>query len=220
MPLYRVEKQVILFVHIPKTGGSTIETWLQDLGPQALMWPGDAGEGLMLPPQHAHSALLQRIVPPDFYDDAFCIIRDPFERLLSEYRYLRKLHRAPYRKGITAFWPGRSLEDRHDLHFRKWVIRAFSAFKADPLTESNHIRPQSDFLAVEKCRVYRFEDGFKAILTDLAARWKMPRPDKIPHINETKKAHFEVDLKTRRLIDDFYSKDFERLGYARSATRT
>lgn len=79
MPLHRIGDKIVLFVHIPKTGGSTMEAWLHDLGPRALRYP-KKGEGLLTPPQHFHAALLERIVPPEFYDDAFCIVRDPLDR--------------------------------------------------------------------------------------------------------------------------------------------
>jgi hypothetical protein len=85
--------------------------------------------------------------------------------------------------------------------------------------DADHIRPQSDFLDVAKCRVYRLEDGLDTIMGDLAARWDVLPPDLTLHENGTRNNPFEIDLATRRRIDAFYAEDFERLGYPRSADR-
>lgn len=217
MPLHRIDNKIVLFVHIPKTGGSTIEAWLDELGPRALKYPGKY-EGLLTAPQHFHAALLERIVPADFYDDAFCIVRDPFERILSEYRW-RYRRRGTLPTGLAAFLPGKVEEEKRAHHFRNWVRKHFARARRDPLTRGNHIRPQSDFLDVAKCRVYRFEDGFEPIIADLAERWGVPRPEGILHMNATKKTPVQVDLRTRRMIDDFYAKDFDLLGYTKSVDR-
>ena len=217
MPLHRIGDKIVLFVHIPKTGGSTIETWLAELGPSALKHPGKY-EGLQVAPQHFHAALLERILPSEFYDDAFCIVRDPFDRILSEYRW-RYRHRAELPTGWARFVPGTNKEMARARHFRKWVAGQFSRTRKNPVNRGNHLRPQSDFLGVEGCRIYRFEDGFDQIMADLAARWSMPHPDVIPHANASRKTNFSVDAETRRMIDAFYAEDFEKLGYEKSSDR-
>lgn len=216
MPLHRIGDKIVLFVHIPKTGGSTIEAWLNDLGPRALKYPGKY-EGLLVAPQHFHADLLEKIIPNDFYEDAFCIVRDPFERLMSEYRWVFR-RKMPLSKRL---WLQSAKSHEVDLswHFAKWVRKQLSRTDKDPLTRDNHIRPQSDFLGVEKCRVYRFEDGFDTIMADLAKRWNVPGPGHVPHENATNKRPLQVGDKTRKLIDTFYAQDFERLGYPLATDR-
>ena len=36
-------------------------------------------------PQHFHANIYQKIIPEGFYDYSFCIVRNPFDRLVSEY---------------------------------------------------------------------------------------------------------------------------------------
>lgn len=215
MPLYRLDDRLVLFVHIPKTGGTTVESWLSKLGPEALK-DHRKGEGLLTAPQHIHTALMERIMPADFYDDAFCIVRDPLERLLSEYRY-RTAQRTRHRARLD--WGARREASRLSKDFARWTRKQLSRARLTPTTGSNHIRPQSDFLGIAKCRVYRVEDGLDTIMADLAARWDVPPPSLIPHENATRKIPFEIDLATRRRIDAFYAEDFERLGYLRAADR-
>ncbi|WP_375255651.1 sulfotransferase family 2 domain-containing protein [Yoonia sp.] len=218
MPLHRINNKVILFVHIPKTGGSTMETWLENLGPRALKYPGKYA-GLLTAPQHFHAALIERIIPEDFYDDAFCIVRDPLERLTSEYRWaFRKRQTAPLRG--FRYWRDKDVEAARTRHFAKWVRQQIAKTAKDPLTRGNHIRPQSDFTGVSKCRTYRFETGFDNIIADLADRWKVPRPDVVPHSNATEHQALRIDTGTRKLIDRFYAVDFETLNYPTAMART
>lgn len=213
MPLYRIGNKIVLFVHIPKTGGSTIEAWLNELGPRALISPR-AYEGLLVTPQHFHANLLEKIVPQDFYDDSFCIVRDPIERLMSEYRWRKKPREKRFRLR-------RDREEGVDQSrdFARWVRKQIKQTRKHPLTADNHIRPQSDFLGLAKSRVYRFEDGFEAIMSDLAKQWNVPAPEYIPHENSTQKLPMHLDDKTRKLIDHFYAEDFKLLGYPRAADR-
>ena len=216
MPLHRINERIVLFVHIPKNGGSTVEAWLNDLGPSALKYPGRY-DGLLLPPQHFHADLLKAIIPEDFYDDAFCIVRDPLERLMSEYRWAHR-HRVLGAKR-PFFYKDRSQDVALSRHFARWVRKQFSRTRKDPFTRGNHIRPQSDFLGIEKCRVYRFEEGFVSIMSDLAKRWNVPVPDVVPHENATGQLSLQIDIKTLRLIDKFYADDFARFGYPSAVDR-
>lgn len=217
MPLHRIDDKIVLFVHIPKTGGSTIETWLQSLGPRALKYPGKY-EGLLVAPQHFHAGLIENIIPQDFYDDAFCIVRDPFERLMSEYRWAFRKRPQAALKGIGS-WRRKDDATARTKHFAKWVRKQFSLTQKDPLTRGNHIRPQSDFLGVAKCTTYRFEDGFGSIIADLAKRWDVQEPEIIPHTNATSPQDLFVDPSTRALIDRFYAADFETLEYPTATAR-
>ena len=88
MPLYRFHNRLVLFVHIPKTGGTSVEHYLRELGQSAFVH-GRKIPGLSMTPQHFHARIYQRILPPSFYDYAFCIVRNPLDRLVSEFKMRR-----------------------------------------------------------------------------------------------------------------------------------
>jgi hypothetical protein len=87
MPLYRINGKIILFIHIPKTGGTSIERALQEEGPEAL-FNSNRIAGLQCPPQHFHGDILSNIIGDGFIDYAFCVVRNPIDRIVSEFFYL------------------------------------------------------------------------------------------------------------------------------------
>ena len=86
MPVAQINNKLILFIHIPKTGGSSIEKHLKKHSPLSLY-------GQMGPPtipcssRHFHGALLQDLFADTVFDWSFMVVRHPLRRLLSQYRY-------------------------------------------------------------------------------------------------------------------------------------
>ena len=87
-----------IFVHIPKTGGSTIENMIwsaRDKTPENL-WMGFISEyhneyqtgGL----QHLLASQIENKIGKLVFNEyfKFTMVRDPFEKLLSQYRYMSK----------------------------------------------------------------------------------------------------------------------------------
>ena len=86
MPVAVVNGRSVLFVHIPKTGGSSVERYLSRHGSVLLQGNGrDAG--LRCSAQHLHAEALASIDAADGHDWSFTIVRHPVARLVSEYRY-------------------------------------------------------------------------------------------------------------------------------------
>jgi len=136
MPLYRHKTNTVFFVHIPKTGGSTIERMLQEAGAaQALKSPLGKGFGRCTL-QHMHADLYTGFVEPGFYDLGFTVLRNPYARLASEYRWTTR-------------------KDRRRPSFDRWLRQALKHHLRDPYHGDNHFRPQADFMA-EGIRPYRF----------------------------------------------------------------
>lgn len=86
MPLFLKNK--IVFIHIPKTGGSSIQHVLNTTGDIAVFYCGQAKLN-NVPPQHMPlSALYElNLVPDDFR--IITVIRHPYERVISAYNYLQ-----------------------------------------------------------------------------------------------------------------------------------
>ena len=89
MPAYRIRNKNVLFIHVPKTGGTTVESFLETHGKSSLHNQGvkllkplsDSFLTRSLPLQHFHADLLVAMFAPDFFDYTFMIVRDPLERL-------------------------------------------------------------------------------------------------------------------------------------------
>ncbi len=85
LPLARIAGTLLFFVHVPKTGGTSIEAYMRAKGAVALAGTRRHGWSRTTP-QHIQRELFQDMVPPEFYDHGFVVLRDPKARLLSEFR--------------------------------------------------------------------------------------------------------------------------------------
>src|SRR6056297_1746656 len=126
MPLARIADKILFFAHIPKTGGASVEAYMASKGRIALHYPFRQGWSRSTS-QHMHAAIHRRLVSETFCDQSFSILRDPMERLQSEYRYRRG-------RGETTF------------DFNPWARLMLGLMQSDPYTLDNHMRPQADFL--------------------------------------------------------------------------
>jgi Sulfotransferase family len=203
MPAYRINGRNILFIHVPKTGGTTVETCLSEHAPPSLhsqgvklLKPGNNSlAGQALPLQHFHAKLLQGMFAPGFFDYAFMIVRDPLERLKSEYRYCRKLGRADSM-----------------LPFGLWVDLMLRLAAVTPGMRSNHYRPQADFLCFD-AEIFRFEDGIDKILGTVSERAGLAAPSSVPHMRRSDPVPIDAGPRWQAKVRQFYAADYERFGY-------
>ena len=207
MPLYRVNDRIILFMHIPKTGGTSVDRWLSEQGP-AMMSRADPPDWLPCPPQHLHARALARLVPPDMPDFSFAVVRHPEDRLISEFFYR---HHARTRR----IWPllrrrrfANLDQDRLSRYFAVWFRHVLARYRRDPFACSNHLRPQCAFTDWPGLKVYRLEDGLMPVFADLARATGIAAPELPPRENASGRRSFAIDPATRALIRDVYAADF------------
>lgn len=193
MPLLRVSEKLVHFVHIPKTGGSSIETHVAMHGSVLLRIPGNR-QPLICSPQHFHREIYEQLIPRSACDYAFAIVRNPYDRLLSEYSWNQK--------------QGSGL-----LPFSSWWRLYSRKMKADKFILDNHLRKQVEFLS-DDLEVFRFENGIAGITNIVSERLGLPPPDAVPHRNRSEPTPITVDKQTIESIRDFYADDFELLRYS------
>ncbi|SFB81078.1 sulfotransferase family 2 domain-containing protein [Tropicimonas isoalkanivorans] len=218
MPILRTPKATVLFVHVPKAGGTSVEAYMRTKGPVSFH-DSQTAPGLPTTPQHFHAELLDSLFAANFFDARFTVLRDPMERLISEFRWRAKVPDPKYaRFGL------RDLTDKGKflirgrklfLNFDQWVAYVFDRYPKDPFICGNHIRPQHEFLSGNET-MFRLENGLSPVfrwlddVTDTA-----PSPDPERH----KPATFPrptVSAETERAVREFYADDYAML--ARLAT--
>ncbi len=187
MPLARIADKILYFAHIPKTGGSSVEAYLDAKGPVALRFRRRLGWSATTA-QHMDARVHTKLVPDGFFDESFAVLRDPMARMLSEYRYR-----------LDRFEGQRSFDD--------WVRAAFDAYRRDGDVYDNHIRPQAEFLRPGMV-LFRLEMGLEPVFdwidtvtgTEAASR----------EIWEKRSAAAKVDVTDaiRDEITAFYAADF------------
>lgn len=217
MPLARIAGKLLFFVHVPKTGGTSIEAYMRAKGSVALAGTRRHGWSRTTP-QHVQREIYQDLVPPDFYDHGFVVLRDPKARLLSEFRMRVEPLRPKLRplgwwriarnraRGVQTYAArlGARLEF---LDFDTWVERSFAEYRRDSYYKDNHIRPQHEFVDPGH-RIFRFEAGLDPVF-----RWI----DEVTGTPPAEGSFFErrsaplaiaCSERTDRLIRDFYREDY------------
>ncbi|WP_425044138.1 sulfotransferase family 2 domain-containing protein [Primorskyibacter sp. S87] len=198
-----------VFVHIPKTGGQSVETsFVQAHG---LTW--ETRNELLLrvnkdpalgPERLAH------LYAQEYYEKghisrqlysayfSFAIVRHPYDRLLSEYNWR-------FRRGGPEF--GSFLDSVTDDDF---------------IDRNRHMRPQTAYVTnpegeIIVDEIVRFEEIGKRIPEILAARIGVPTG--LPHVNWSKSASRLKHIPKSHLkrVHEMYEDDFELFGFESAA---
>ncbi len=214
MPLFRINGKLIHFVHIPKTGGASIETLCAGLGAVAML--SASNRYLPCSPQHIHDQIHQSLKLDAIADWSFAIVREPLARLVSEYRMRRR--QAELLEANPTYTLG--FVDPDDLprgeraEFDAWAEHVLDRCRADPFALDNHIRPQAAFLS-ENQELFRLEDGLEPIAAKIAALCGLPETPEVPHRNASERTPVTASKKTVRRIVAFYEADYATLGFER-----
>lgn len=231
----------LALIHIPRTGGTSIEECTVDEAYTKFTW------GNRHAPFHVRQKMDGNIVcwgqhvPPDmfpFYDgkETFCVVRDPHERLISEFGFNQEFYEQNQHCDIDSMnrdllnW----LSDVKGIPSPNSMARS----KPSPYSRDCHMLPQSAFVygwdpevnvvdrQRKRCKhLLRFErlaDDFNAFMQ---ARGYPYRLSDHKRSNSTKKSmrsnkacsalkrnNLTADVKA--LLYDVYKDDFELFGYS------
>ena len=210
MPVFVRDDKSVLFIHIPKTGGSSLERNLADIGWRELFsirgLPADQLTFLKATPQHFHADLTEQIFNFEEFSAVVALVRDPFNRLKSEFYW-------QFRK--AASWP-----DPID-----WIDGVLAEAEGNPFLFDNHIRPQVDFFpnGVDVTTFKLEEDGVQqAQLFICGGEEERPKGLKDRFLKgkskRMKSSTYRPEIETsfaerRQAITEFYSADYARFGY-------
>lgn len=199
MPIYtrREPPQRVVFLHIPKTGGSSIEHAMRAAGYDQALYDGGA---YLDPPQHWTADMLATSIK-DGFDIAFTVVRHPLDRLRSEYDY-QCSSRHPLRH--VKVQPLLTTAD-----FDTWVNYVLDRYDADPSIYGHHMRPQVEYL-LPGVIVLRYEDGH---LTRQVRSAGVPCGPVLNFNEAAARTTPDVSEATMRRIRTVYAEDYRRFGY-------
>ncbi len=200
MPIANTPKGPVLFVHVPKTGGSSVEDYLARRFGQLWLDEADYHDRRDNKPDiiqsiaHLSARDLAALLPPNLVY-SFAVVRDPLKRLQSEYRFQR---------GIST---------ASRLDFSTWARAMIFAASTDPRIYENHIRPQSQMVP-ENAEAFRLEDGLDRAIKQVDAHAGAPEtPVEMQHLLKTESVPIQVYADDVALISMYYSEDYQRFGY-------
>lgn len=208
MPVFQKDGRSILFIHVPKTGGSTVEELFRSSGYRVLyldgkMGPGTANYFRKCAPQHMNGKMLEEIFQLDRFDFTFLMARNPLARFKSRY-----------------VWSNRKSAKIDPVVGQNWVEKQFREYSTNKFVGGNHVRPQVDFLT-PGCDVYHFENGMQNMFDDLDSRFDLGLQKSIPRVREGNKvssmssSDVVVTESIERRVKEFYAEDYMRFGYDR-----
>ena len=136
MPIFskKIEgkKNQILFVHIPKSGGTTINEFFKFINYKSYFEPNEFfKKQLKIPPQHYDYKILDSLLNLKKFSFSFTIVRNPFDRLISSYLWSLKYSSAFNKKFYS---------------FEEWFDIISSNFKKNENFMANHIMQQVKFV--------------------------------------------------------------------------
>lgn len=204
-------KNRIIFIHIPKTGGSSVEQYFREfrnLGEHEMPALGIFinDKKSVLERQNGHNSLqaYERCyfggpIPDDFR--VFTVVRDPIKRFWSEYssRRLPPPNRVPVSFLLSA--------------------RTFQrlAEKPVPILKdlNSHLRPQNSYLrglSENRVRILR-QENLDRDFSRMCEEWGLPN-NPLPRSNISRKRRRPANAEQiEQWLRNFYKEDFAYLGY-------
>ena len=212
----------LLFMHIPKCGGTSVEQSFLKAGCHLKLHDRIDNASLNFlsnkliykcPSQHFHYKILEKFVDFNIFNDVFALVRNPYSRLASEYRFMG----------------GRIGSNSRQYEIDQWVNKVFSEYTKNPFILCNHIRPQVEFIVPGLTRVFKLENSIEAMIKNVLNRLAenqlfTPRDfpggkicisqEKLTRVNVSSTASpEEIQLRQNSVISnkimDFYFEDFK-----------
>ena len=190
--IFTINNKKILFIHIPKTAGTTIENFFLRHMKREVVWPKYYPDLLFgyynnLHYQHLTMEEIAKINKISDFNFIFCVVRDPFYRFISE-----------------CNWSQQSPSE---------LIMKFKK-------KNNfcHYKLQYDFIkGYEKyIKIYKYEDGIKNIVDDIIKINKLDIKNNLNpnYKNDIKKYTIDdISLTNQNKIKEILKKDFEYFNY-------
>tara|TARA_B100000214_G_C23946704_1_gene618343 strand:- start:372 stop:1019 length:648 start_codon:yes stop_codon:yes gene_type:complete len=208
--IFEKDGRRILFVHIPKSAGTSVRNMLQDEGwrelPNPIVPPSVIFSKELNGPKdsnHQHEKLRRGWIAS--WDYEFALVRNPYDRILSRAKQQAR---------------DLGLEEIKEVNFFAWVDDILQRVLPEegPGAEDNHYRPQHHFLS-SNTKVFRLEDQKEDFLKELKAQKIISDKASLGIFNQSlsENKNYNFCWKRQSLIhSDFiklYKEDFDILGY-------
>lgn len=196
MPIFERDSRRIFFIHVPKTGGSSVTRLLESEG-----WV-KVDRGIN---KHLHHEEWSKLDKTWTFE--FSLIRNPYERFLSQARWVAQ---------------GKKIEKISPHSVLRWAREVFYQYLPThgKGMDDNHFRPQYEFIGNDTS-FYRLEDQIDNLLADLLSKDIVSKNAIFPHANISPGSDVNMVVAwplVPRLHDkflNFYSDDFIHLGYSK-----
>lgn len=198
--IYNINNKKILFLHIPKTGGSSIDTVLKKYSIDNHLTIGG----------HPSYSDIKNLIDVDI---VFTVVRNTWDWRASWYHYLLKDvndhgHKYEYNKikGLTF--------KEHLKWLEKEPIENLTSSIYNGIESKLFIKPQSHFImGCDNIKILRFENlksDFEGYMKELGLEIKLNL-----HIRKSSNDNYkdEYDTETIKIVKDIWEEDIKVFGY-------
>jgi hypothetical protein len=201
-----------IFVHIPKTGGTSIEKVLEVKRSREALFGWDSSRELVLQHLTANQMLEHDLIPRETFDEyfKFAFIRNPFDLVISEWIWrTRKDKFSLFSKYRWTRMPLRVFLSSHLQGRFKGKLAKRIQIHLTPQYEYTHDRQGNNLMDFTG----RFENLEKD-LNELAGKLGFDA-GRLPHARKSSRRHYShyYDEETRGMVEKMYRNDLEYFGY-------
>lgn len=200
MPLFSNENTTLLYIHIPKCAGSSVNQILADSSKNVGLYYTNENHDFPCNPQHFQASLLQNICSTNEVQNSVAIVRHPILRIVSEHLYRNNLRRN---------------SSKPEYSFSRDIQHYFRNYKYNNYIYDNHIRPQLEFIFPET-KVFKIETQYAEAIRFCT---KKLNPDLLDTTsegvkkNQSPSKNLTLTGKDLLMAQEFYGYDYELLNY-------
>ena len=206
MPVFIKDERYVLFPHVPKTGGTSIERLFHRNGWRMHLRDAKVGKGSLhyvrrCSPQHLHAAVLRELIDLSRVDLCFMVVRDPIARFRSEYAMRQKDPTKTDAASVEA-----------------WAARVLARYERNPYALDNHLRPQHEFL-LPGHRGVPARGRPDTMMTSLNERFGLGVPNEVDHRLKSTDRHgiasrdVEISPALEERLRELYAEDYRQFGF-------
>ena len=188
-----------IFIHIPKTGGLSIKNIMYPIGKSGI------GHKNISNYLEADSELFR-----EYYK--FAIVRNPWDRFVSSYCYLKNGGRNQYDKN----WAKENLDQYDNIHDLIYDL-SNSEEICNKIMNFPHFMPQHKFICIDGDimvnyigRFEKLDESFQHISSVLGVNKELPHDNKSSH--KIYSSYYDDD--TREIIASIYKRDIDLFEYS------
>lgn len=213
MPIIKSREVVALYVHVPKSGGSSIAKLLREAGASISFLDREFDRNKSVEenwsvtsPQHCPGGALDQLFDSDFFDFSCAVVRNPVLRLQSAFLFQKYIKKTIPRS----------------LSLDQFVCKILSSENLVHSFYDNHFLPQVSFFPTTiETKIFHYENSLEPVKKYLeeSLRVKMGSVDSV-HMNRSDRLlldniDFDLSLSNEsvEIIKKLYEKDFSSFGY-------